>query len=1106
MSSLFVPEDEEYDDKLESLFVPDVDDGNNVNAADIVAAREAATNDNENSEPTDNGNKRLEEEYVEPENQPEISIERTKALYERTMREAEEGSIPVVREEKEENLAIYESREVCCMLPLRFYKEIVETMLSKDGLLILGRGLGCEIVTANLLFALSLPSVTLETGKTVTKKRSLVILLGAGEEEIVKLNDLLVELRWMNAVAGNETNTESEWEPALRVVRGSDLANTTKRREMYMKGGVLSISLRILVVDILSGVLKPQDITGIYLLHAEKVRETLNDSFIVNLYRDQNDWGFVKAVSDEPESFTGFTPLASKLKYLRLTNVFLWPRFHVEVSSLLMLRSHSLQEKRGTVTEVNVKLSAKMAKIQSAILSCLTACLQELKRHNPTLDTDYWDVENLHDSDFVTRVRLSLESQWHRISWTSKQLVYDLATLKELLLSLLRDDSLTFYQRVQGIVDTNIRSSGAGTMNATSMSPWLMMDEGTTITSYAKERALGRVTVATGNVEDDIEKASNVQGKVEVYNLEELPKWEQLVILVDDIIHERSMSNTKTEGPILIMCSSGRTAQQLSSILAKAKKKVHEQTGRKWFSCKSYMVGRLREYLQWKELISLTKKLTTELSKDDEDSKEDASESGGELNTSKTFTRGNNVPRSKRRRTRGAAAVANVARLYSGSDYEKTSGPVDLEQDIVDRLEQDIKQEIDSNDELEESEVMEVDREHEEADDRFMANPFENIQPPHVRRLEVDLEHVEKYNQVIIETYNETTNEMLLQELRPLYIIMYEPDLAFIRRVEVYHATNTAVEPKTYFMYYGTSVEEQTHLMRIRKEKLAFTSLIREKANLGKRFATEQDNWKFHLRKAQVVNTRIAGGAKFRTEEDEMRVIVDSREFRSSLPNLLYRVGIQVIPCMLTVGDYVISPKICIERKSIPDLIGSFKSGRLYQQCEQMFRHYDIPTLLIEFDESKSFSFEPFAEIRPPGHKATNPIASKISKKEIQLKITELLVSFPKLKVIWSSSPYETAQIFLELKASQQEPDVEEALAKGVNPAISTSEGPPMYNDDAIDLLQSIPGVTNVNYTTIILRIKNMKDFVNLSRQELKDMLGDENGNKAYNFINRVVR
>lgn len=1080
MSLLFVPEEEEYDDKQESLFVAEDETGNTAN----VEQEEAEAAD------------------IEPE-PPEISEERTRAHYQRAMAQEDESSIPVVRQEQAETTAIYESQDVCCLLPLGFYQEIVESMLAKDGLLILGRGLGCEMITANLLYALSLPSVTLESGKTKTVKKSLVILLGAGEEEIVKLNDVLVELRWLNAVAGK--HTENEAEPGLRVVGGSDLANTNKRRDMYMKGGVLSISSRILVVDILSGILKPQDITGFFLLHAERVRETLNDSFIVNLYRDQNDWGFIKAVSDEPESFTGFTPLANKLKYLRLSHVFLWPRFHVEVTSLLLPKS-SRQNKRSTVTEINVKLSAKMAKIQTAILSCLTACLQELKRHNPTLDTDYWDVENLHDADFVTRVRLSLESQWHRISWTSKQLVYDLGTLKELLASLLRDDSLVFYQRVQGIVDTNTRSSGSGTMNATTMSPWLMMDEGTTITSYAKERALGRVTVARESAEEGQEVLVS-SGKAEVYNLEELPKWEQLVMLVDDIIYERSVDNTKTEGPILIMCSSSKTAHQLSSILAKAKKKVHEPTGRKWFSCKGYMVGKLREYLQWKELISLTKRLNTELTEKPNE-REDTPDSGSaaeELNTSKTFTRGNNVPRSKRRRTRGAAAVASVARLHSGSDYEKTAGPVDLEQEIVDRLEQDVKEEYDSNDELEEPEIVE-EKEHEETAQETFRNFYAEANSPHIKTAAIDLEHIEKYNQIIIETYNDKTNETLLQELCPLYIIMYEPDLAFIRRVEVYHATNANVEPKTYFMYYGTSVEEQTHLMKIRKEKLAFTSLIREKANLGKRFGSNQENWKFHLRKSQVVNTRIAGGAQFRTEEDEMRVIVDSREFRSSLPNLLYRVGIQVIPCMLTVGDYVVSPKICVERKSIPDLIGSFKSGRLYQQCEQMFRHYEIPTLLIEFDENKSFSFEPFAEIRPPGYKATNPIASKISKKEIQLKITELLISFPKLKVIWSSSPYETAQIFLELKASQHEPDVEEALAKGVNPAISTEEGPPMYNDDAIDLLQSIPGINNVNYTTVILRIRNMRDFVALTRQELRDMLGEENGNKAYNFVNRYVR
>lgn len=1026
--SLFVPEDDEYDDKrLES---PE--------PADLPPA--------------------------------EISVERTAALYQR-IHDDTTLLIPVVVAPTQA-APVFESREICCNLPLRFYQEIVETMLAKDGLLILGRGLGCILVVANLLYALSAPLVLLQDGPVVHEKRSLVILLNAKDEELVQLNDALMELRWLNADGGDAA------EPPLRVVAGSDLANTKRRRALYERGGVVFVLSRVLVVDLLSGIIRPEDITGMVVMHTEKVRETSNESFIVNLYRDSNEWGFVKAVSDEPEAFTGFTPLATKLRILRIATVFLWPRFHVEVLSSLLKSGQ-----RTTVTEINVRLSPKMAKIQSAVLACLHACLQELKRHNPLLDLEYWDVENVHDVDFVTRVRISLDLQWHRISWTSKQLVYDLATLRDLLSGLLTEDSLSYYQRVQGVVDANMRSlnTAAGTMGTTTMSPWLMMDEATTIISYAKERALGKVTIANTHVDLETSEETTT-GKEEVYNLEELPKWEQLAMVLDDIMHERSIE--KTEGPVLIMCSKERTAKQLASVLTRLRKK--EYMGRKRFSCRGYMVTLLRDYLLWKALSTLTKNLALELDQKDE---EQTTPEAEQLNTSKTFTRGSNAPQSKRRRTRGAAAVANVARLYSGSNFEKTAGAVELDDAIIERVEQQVKEES-SDEEVEEVDV-----------DESIADRTEQLDA------EDKWEPIDKFNQVIIETYNDYTNEFLLQELSPSYVIMYEPDLSFIRRVEIYQALNPANPAKTFFMYYGTSVEEQAHLMQIRKEKSAFTKLIKEKAALGKHFATEQDNWKFLIRKPQVVNTRIAGGANFRTEADEMRIIVDTREFSSSLANLLYRVGIKVIPCMLTVGDYIISPKICVERKAIPDLISSFKSGRLYQQCEQMFRHYELPTLLIEFDESKSFSFEPFAEFRAPGQKvnAANPVGTKILKKEIQLKITELLISFPKLKVIWSSSPYETAQTFLELKASQQEPDVEEALSKGVNPSITTSEGPPMMNDDAIDILQTIPGINNVNYTTVILRVQSLQELVTLTREQFLEMLGLESGNKAYNFINHLV-
>ena len=52
-------------------------------------------------------------------------------------------------------------------------------------------------------------------------------------------------------------------------------------------------------------------------------------------------------------------------------------------------------------------------------------------------------------------------------------------------------------------------------------------------------------------------------------------------------------------------------------------------------------------------------------------------------------------------------------------------------------------------------------------------------------------------------------------------------------------------------------------------------------------------------------------------------MIVDLREFRSSLPSLIHEFGMDVVPVTLTVGDYILSPDICVERKSLPDLIGA---------------------------------------------------------------------------------------------------------------------------------------------------------------------------------------
>lgn len=60
-------------------------------------------------------------------------------------------------------------------------------------------------------------------------------------------------------------------------------------------------------------------------------------------------------------------------------------------------------------------------------------------------------------------------------------------------------------------------------------------------------------------------------------------------------------------------------------------------------------------------------------------------------------------------------------------------------------------------------------------------------------------------------------------------------------------------------------------------------------------------------------------------------IAIDSREFSCLTPIYLYEKGFWLVPLVLTVGDYILTDEICVERKSVVtgDLYESFKSGRL---------------------------------------------------------------------------------------------------------------------------------------------------------------------------------
>jgi len=79
-----------------------------------------------------------------------------------------------------------------------------------------------------------------------------------------------------------------------------------------------------------------------------------------------------------------------------------------------------------------------------------------------------------------------------------------------------------------------------------------------------------------------------------------------------------------------------------------------------------------------------------------------------------------------------------------------------------------------------------------------------------------------------------------------------------------------------------------------------------------------------------------------------LRIVVDEREKKSGIPDLLRGTGINLEIKMLPVGDYIVAPETVVERKTISDLVSSVFDGRLFDQCNRLKEHYQFPILLIE--------------------------------------------------------------------------------------------------------------------------------------------------------------
>lgn len=861
----------------------------------------------------------------------------------------------------------------------------------------------------------------------------------------------------------------------------SDLP-ANQRLSLYTSGGIFFITSRILIVDLLTHRLPTTAVAGLVILNAHSLSDTSTEAFIVRILRSTNRSLYVRAFSDRPHSMvSGFAKAERTLKCLFLRKLHLWPRFQVYVSQ-------DLERDPPEVVDIRLPMSTYMIGIQKAVIEVMDACLKEMRKTNK-VDVEDLTVENGLFKSFDEIVRRQLDPIWHTLGKRTKQLVSDLKTLRKLLDYLVRYDAVTYLKYLD-----SLRASESF------RSVWIFAESSYKIFEYAKKRVyhFGRSdsgklglskTVSTrkrklNDNKKDEDQSTSAESRVVLEEvLEEPPKWKVLLDVLMEIQEERDeqassgkekdhLGDGDDNGIVLVACKDEHSCMQLEDCITNGSQKVMREEWEKYLLSKVQLQAlpkrnakKAKEPKGFGVLDGVVasapgkKAEVSSISKQEHDallaaasevSKRINKDIVGEDDNLKHVDGGDSVKgKGKGKKKKGSAS-------------EKTNNDMAPEDNA---MEGGCLNEI-------------FLRKHDQGVDADSSRETKKLPPVVFYALESD--------------------KKILDILKPSTIIAYHPDIAFVREVEIYKAENPSRKVKVYFLFYEDSTEVQKFEASVRRENGAFESLIRQKSLMmipvdqdGRCLGLDSSNEPQSVISQNQI-TRKAGGR--REAEREMQVIVDMREFMSTLPNVLHQKGMRIIPVTLEVGDYILSPLICVERKSIQDLFGSFASGRLYHQVEMMSRYYRIPVLLIEFSQDKSFSFLSASEI---GDDVTpNSIISKLSL---------LVLHFPRLRIIWSRSLHATAEIFASLKSNQDEPDEVKAIRVGVpseDGVVENDVRAENYNTSAVEMLRRLPGVTDSNYRAIMDGCKNLAELAILPMERLAELMG---GQKAAKMLREFL-
>ncbi len=293
-------------------------------------------------------------------------------------------------------------------------------------------------------------------------------------------------------------------------------------------------------------------------------------------------------------------------------------------------------------------------------------------------------------------------------------------------------------------------------------------------------------------------------------------------------------------------------------------------------------------------------------------------------------------------------------------------------------------------------------------------------------------------------------------------VVFYEPVPSGIRTIQRRGRTGRQDRGRVIVLVASGTRDEAYRWSAHRKEQ----RMRRELESLKSRFQT----FKRPEKKEQSALSSFMGSGS------DIIIHVDFREKSSSVIKELHEMGVRLDLTALQTGDYVLSSRVCVEFKTVPDFVDSIIDGRLLSQVKSLRLNFSKPIVLVEGEEDIY------------SQRSIHPNA-------IRGMLSTIMVSYG-IPVIQTRNPKETAALLAVIAKREKEES-----GSDFNP--HASKKPTSLREQQEYIVSSLPGVGLSLAKPLLKKFGSVKNVLNASFSELKEV--EKIGDKKAETIRRVL-